>query len=223
MANAKLIVLEGCDSSGKSTQLQLIKNYFQEKKYVYEYLHFPIYGHNEASKLIAAYLRGEYGNINDVNPLFVANMYAMDRFLYLPELQKKINTNDVVILDRYVFSNMAFQAAKFDNDTQSKIMIDWIANFEFKFLELPYPNLTFFLDVPLEIIETRLNENRGGEDRNYLNGKKDIHESDMEFQKRVRENYLKLKSFKNYHIIKTDDMNPQEIFEKYKNILEIIL
>lgn len=223
MANAKLIVLEGCDSSGKSTQLQLIKNYFQEKKYVYEYLHFPIYGHNEASKLIAAYLRGEYGNLNDVNPLFVANMYAMDRFLYLPELQKKINTNDVVILDRYVFSNMAFQAAKFDNDTQSKIMIDWIANFEFKFLELPYPNLTFFLDVPLEIIETRLNENRGGEDRNYLNGKKDIHESDMEFQKRVRENYLKLKSFKNYHIIKTDDMNPQEIFEKYKNILEIIL
>jgi dTMP kinase len=223
MSDAKLIVLEGLDGSGKSTQLNLIRTYLEKHNLKYEYLHFPIYGHNEFSNVIAAYLRGEYGNINEVDPIFVANIYAMDRFLYLPTLQKQLAENDVVLLDRYVFSNMAYQGAKYNTEAQSQIMRDWINEFEFGFLELPYPDLNIFFDVPIESIEKRLEEKRDGEDRRYLNGKSDIHEMDIEFQKRVRENYLALKDYQGYKIIPTELLKPEDIFKKYKDQLDRLL
>jgi len=223
MTGAKLIVLEGLDGSGKSTQIDLIKKYLEDHNLSYEYIHFPIYGNNEASSVIAAYLRGEYGNINEVNPIFVANMYAMDRYLYLPTLQRQLMNNDVVLMDRYVFSNMAYQGAKYITETQSQIMRDWIDDFEFGFLELPYPDLDIFFDVPIESIEKRLNTREEGDTREYLNGKKDIHEADIEFQKRVRNNYLAMKDYQGYEIIPTEFMTPEQIFDKYKNTLDLLL
>lgn len=168
MESAKLICLESLDGGGKTTQCKLIQKYFIDNDLKYEYLHFPIYGHNEFSNVIAAYLRGEYGNINEVDPIFVANIYAMDRFLYLPTLQKQLSENDVVLLDRYVFSNMAYQGAKYTTEAQAQIMRDWINEFEFGFLELPYPDLNIFFDAPIELIKKRLEEKREGEDRKYL-------------------------------------------------------
>ena len=223
MFNAKLIVLEGLDASGKSTQVELIKKYFEKNNYKYSFIHFPIYGHNEASNSIASYLRGEYGDIDSVNPVFVANIYAMDRFLYLPELQKQLNDNDVVLLDRYVFSNMAFQGAKYNTETQSNIIREWIDEFEFGFLELPYPDLNVYFDVPIEIIQKRLKENRTGTDRGYLKGHVDIHEKNIEFQKRVRENYLALKGYDNFEIIETNDLMPEQIFEKYQYMIDKLM
>jgi dTMP kinase len=237
MTNAKLIVLEGLDGSGKSTQIDIIKKYFESNNLKYEYLHFPIYGHNEASKDIAAYLRGEYGNVNDVNPVFVANIYAMDRFLYLPTLQKQLLENDVVLLDRYVFSNMAFQGAKYNSDAQSKIMRDWIEEFEFGFLELPYPDLNLFLDVPIAFIEERLNIREKGDTREYLDGKKDIHEGDLDLQRKVRHNYLDMFEYDNYYAIdcarfvKCEGSDaemlslytPEELFERYRTYIDNVL
>jgi len=223
MFNAKLIVCESLDGGGKTTQCNLIKKYFEKHKYKYFYLHFPRYGHNEASNAIAAYLRGEYGDINKVNPVFVANIYAMDRFLYLPELQKQLGDNDVVLLDRYVFSNMAYQGAKYDTETQANIIHEWIDEFEFGFLELPYPDLNIFFDVPIEIIEERLNETREGDDRDYLNGKKDIHEKDIEYQKKVRENYIALRNYENFEIIETSNLSSEDVFKKYEKLLDKIM
>jgi len=219
----KLIVLSGLDSSGKSTQCKLVKQYFEENKIKYSYVHFPVYGDNEASNVIASYLKGDYGDISNVNPIFVANMYAMDRYLYFPKLQKQLLENDIVLLDRYVFCNMAYQGAKYDNETQSQIMRDWINEFEFGFLELPYPDLTIFFDVPMEIIKKRLEEDRKGEDRNYLQGKTDIHENNLTFQSKVRDNYLALKDFPNYLIVECNTLNPQEIFSNYKNYIDIAI
>jgi dTMP kinase len=230
----KLIVCEGCDCAGKSTQIDLIKKYFEEKQYKYTFIHFPTYEKNEAGKVISAYLRGEYGNINDVDPIFVANMYAMNRFLFLPQLQKHLIDDDVVLLDRYVFSNMAYQGAKYTNDTQSQIIREWIDEFEFGFLELPYPDLNIFFDIPIECIEDRLKNKREGEDRVYLDGKPDIHEIDIEFQKRVRENYLALKNYQGFEIIDCTEksrinneeyfiLNPETLFEKYKNLLDKLM
>jgi dTMP kinase len=223
MEGAKLLVLESLDGGGKSTQTDLIKKYFEKHNYKYSYVHFPVYEHNEASKVIAAYLRGEYGDINKVNPIFVANIYAMDRFLYFPELQKQLMDNDIVLLDRYVFSNMAYQGAKYDSDAQSNIISEWIDEFEFGFLELPYPDLNIFFDVPIEVIEKRLTEKREGENREYLNGKTDIHEKNIEFQKRVRERYLSLKTYDNFVIIPTENLSPEDIFKKYENMLDTLV
>jgi len=228
MNKGKLIVLEGTDGAGKSTQLNLIKKYLEEKNLKYDFLHFPKYGHNEFSEVVAKFLRGEFGTVDEVDPYFVANIYAMDRYLYKPELLEKLENNDVVLLDRYVFSNLAFQGAKFEDKEKSNAIQLWIDKFEFDFLKLPEPDLTIFLDVPMEIVEERL-KLREGEDRDYLKGLPDVHEQDIPFQKKVRENYLSLKDAENYHIVPCaalmgdgswDVFPAEELFDKYKFLLD---
>jgi dTMP kinase len=232
MGKGKLIVLEGIDGSGKGTQLKQITKYFDDSNITYVHEHFPKYGHNIFSETIAKFLRGEFGGIDDVDPYFVANIYAMDRYLYLPTLLKQLEENEVVLLDRYVFSNMAFQGAKFKLDGQSLDIKKWISDFEFKFLKLPYPDLTIFLDVPIDVIWERLARKREGDDRKYLKGKEDIHEADLGFQSRVRDNYLYLKHYTNYKIIPCAEVSgdlggqhwyvlkPEDLFESYKNYIK---
>lgn len=219
----KIISLESCDAAGKSTQSRIIERYFIKQGKKVKKLHFPMYGHNQFSELISKFLRGEFGNINEVDPLFVANIYAMDRYMYKNQLVKDLNENDIVILDRYVFSNFAFQGAKIQDVNKRYEIIDWIWKFEFNFLSLPYPDLILFFDVPIDIIEKRLNIERKGDDRNYLNGKKDIHEQNIQFQSNVRDIYLEIKNSKNYYIIDTHNKNkilkPNELFKKYKNLI----
>jgi dTMP kinase len=187
----KILVVEGGDCSGKSTQCELIKKYFNSRKLSFSHFHFPMYGHNEFSDLISRFLRGEFGGIDKVSPYFVANMYAMDRYMFLPELNKAMANNDILLLDRYVFSNIAYQAGKYPlSSKESEKIREWIIDFEFDFLKLPYPDLNLFFDVPTEIIAKRLDGERKG-DKEYLQGKqKDIHEEDMVFQERVRQNYI---------------------------------
>ena len=231
--NGKMIVLEGTDGAGKSTQIELIKKYLTEKNLKFDYLHFPKYGRNEFSAVIAKFLQGDFGGVDEVNPYFVANIYAMDRFLFLPELNKMLEENDVVILDRYVFSGMAFQAAKYFDKKKQEEIIDWIDKFEFDFLDLPYPDLTLFLNVPMETVKERLNDDREGDDRDYLEGKKDIHEQDLSFQARVNQVYFDLQAeYNDYHVVHCAEGNykgwgrvypPKELFETYKNLLEEIL
>ena len=227
--NAKLIVVESIDGGGKSTQCELIKKYFETRKLTFSHFHFPMYGHNEFSNIIAKFLRGEFGSIDTVSPYFVANIYAMDRFMFLPTLKEALKTVDVVLLDRYVFSNIAYQAAKYPLASKETDDIrTWILNFEFDFLNLPYPDLNIFFDVPIKITKERLETKREGSDRDYLNGKIDIHEADFIFQERVRQNYLDIMTGINCKIVSctmgtTENANlgggyfvfkPQDLFKK---------
>ena len=233
--NGKLIVLEGVDSSGKSTQIKQITKYLEKNNLTYDFLHFPKYGHNEFSEVIAKFLRGEFGGIDDVNPYFVANIFAMDQFLYKPELLQKLEDNDVVLLDRYVFSNIAFQGAKFDNPMESGNIQTWISDFAFEFNELPYPDLTLFLDVPIDIVKDRLKERKVDDDpygdRDYLQGKQDIHEADLNFQSKVRDIYLSLEKATNYHTIDCAIpldgewyvLSPEDLFNSYKELIKITI
>jgi dTMP kinase len=156
----------------------------------------------------------------------------------LPELEKAIEENDVVLLDRYVFSNLAYQGAKYKDEIESAKIKNWIHQLEFGFLKLPYPDLNIFFDVPMEIVEERLGNKRVGQDREYLQGKKDIHEADLGFQSKVRDNYLGLVGATNYEIVScarvlltanidgsTDYqvLSPDDLFETYKSHLDYIL
>ena len=236
MEKGKLIVLESCDGAGKSTQIQLITKYFESANLKCVHEHFPKYGHNEFSDIIAKFLRGEFGGVNDVDPYFVANIYAMDRFMYLPTLLKQLEENDVVLLDRYVYSNIAFQCAKVKDNVERIKLLKWIEEFEFEFLKLPRPNLTLFLDVPIDVVKERLTD-RKGEDREYLEGKQDIHEADLDFQSTVTDIYkglslilnkglYSLSEDKNYHIVecvKNDKiLTPEEIFNSYKSRINVL-
>lgn len=220
---ASIIVLESCDAGGKSTQVKFIVKHYESIGKKVKHIHFPMYGHSIFSDLISKFLRGDFGNIGEVDPKFVANIYAMDRYMYKNQLIKDLEDNDIVIMDRYVHSNIAFQCAKM-NDLDAIKSAQQISNFEFNFLELPYPDLILYFDVPIETIEKRLNSNRVGSDRDYLDGGKDIHEADIEFQKKVRKEYLHMKEYRNYYIIQCNDgekiYNPIELFNGYKGLLK---
>jgi dTMP kinase len=227
----KLICLESADGAGKTTQIDLITKYFEENKLSYVCYHFPTYNHNQFSSIIAKFLKGDFGKSSDVDPLFVASIYAMDRFRFLPDLEKALAENDVVLLDRYVYSNIAYQCAKFNNVEESLKMKEWIFEFEFNFLNLPYPDLSLFLNVPIEIIKERLATERKGKNCEYLNGSKDIHEEDLKLQENVIHMYKMLKNESNCKLIQSAinvdnswvPFKPKELFNLYKNDLNHLL
>ena len=185
-----LIVLEGLDGAGKSTQISLMQSYFESCGKDVRLLHFPRFDAPVYGDMIARFLRGELGAIDQVHPLVIALLFAGDRNDAAPMLRKWLDEGSIVILDRYVYSNIAFQCAKAKNEKEEEIVREWILNTEFSVFSIPKPDLNIFLDVPIGFVNKKLNETREGEEREYLKGKRDIHEADILFQQRVREIYL---------------------------------
>jgi dTMP kinase len=187
------VVIEGLDGSGKSTQMVLLKDYLKRQGILFKYLHFPRLEEGIYGKLIARFLRGEMGTNEDVDPYLVALIFAGDRSDAAPVIRKWMKEGALVIVDRYVYSNIAFQCAKLESLTERDRLRDWILELEFGYNRLPRPDVNLFLHVPLEFIRSQLENPRDGEDRSYLKGAKDIHESSLEFQEQVRLEYLRLR------------------------------
>jgi dTMP kinase len=114
-------------------------------------------------------------------------MYAGDRFDFKPRLEKWLQQDTVVLLDRYLYSNVAYQCAKFQNESEQQALRKWILQLELDYYALPKPDLNIFLDVPFEFTAANLSERRIGNDREH-----DIHEADLKFQADVRKMYLSL-------------------------------
>ena len=187
-----LIVLEGLDGAGKSTQVHKLKKYLEGLSSNLEYIHFPRYDAPVYGNLISKFLRGGFGPIEAVHPQLVALLFAEDRHSALPSIKGTLERGGTVLLDRFVYSNIAYQCAKISDRAEREEVRNWILDTEFGTFGLPKPDLNLFLDVPIEFVEESLNANRAGQDRDYLQGQKDIHEASIEFQKKVRETYLEL-------------------------------
>jgi len=185
-----LIVLEGLDGAGKSTQVKLLDGYLKSAGMKTRFLHFPRYEAPVYGDLIARFLRGDFGDNDTVHPQLVALLYSLDRIDAAPVIREWLEQDYCVILDRYVYSNIAFQCAKVKDSAQAERLREWIFNFEYTVSGIPKPDFNIFLDVPTDFVDRQLKHNRSGSDRDYLEGKSDIHESSIEFQKRVREIYL---------------------------------
>lgn len=185
-----LIVIEGLDGAGKSTQIQLLRKYLKNEGRVCDYLHFPRHDAPFFGELISKFLRGEFGKLEEVDPYLVAMIYAGDRLDASELLKSWLKMDHIVILDRYVFSNIAYQCAKINKKSERNVLRDWILSLEFNHNNIPEPLLNIFLDVPFSFTETQLLGNRDGADREYLNGSSDIHENSLSFQEKVRNVYL---------------------------------
>ena len=184
------IVLEGLDGAGKSTQITKLRDMFRTKGVESEYLHFPRFDAPVYGELIARFLRGDLGSVESVNPYLVALLYAGDRADAASTIRKWLSDGKVVIVDRYVYSNIGYQCAKIADSAERNTLREWILHTEFEEFGIPKPDLSLFLDVPFAFTERKLTEVREGEDREYLQGGKDIHEASLDLQRRVREVYL---------------------------------
>jgi dTMP kinase len=188
----RFVVFEGLDGCGKSTQIQLLGDYLRRQILPYEQIHFPRVNESIFGRLVAEFLRGELGNIEDVPPVLTAFLYAGDRAVANTLIREWRKGGRYVVADRYVYSNMAFQGAKVDDTVEKSKLLRWIEELEYGYFGLEKPDISFYLHVPFEFIAEQLNRDREGQDRCYLQGKADIHEGSLLLQKRVEEEYMTL-------------------------------
>lgn len=224
--NAMLVVLEGLDGAGKSTQVKKLRTYLESLFGSLEYIHFPRYNAPVYGDLISRFLRGDFGSNETVHPQLVALLFAEDRHGAAPSMKQILENGGHVLLDRYVYSNIAYQCAKLSDPKEAEDLREWIFNTEYGRFELPKPDLNIFLDVPIGFVESKLRSQRGGADRDYLEGGQDIHEADIEFQKRVRAIYQRQCEIDPRFIrIDCSDeygqmLPPGEIFAKVKAVVD---
>jgi dTMP kinase len=182
---SKIIVLEGLDGAGKSTQVKLIQDYLKNNKKTSISIHFPIDNNDIYINEIYKELKGKSSY---KNPYVIATLFALNRAHFLPKLLNYMETYDFIIIDRYIASNIAYQQALLNNPYRDikTFIIDMERNFG-----LPFPDLTLFIDIPLDTLKNRL-INRTGEDRNYLKENEQDQYEKIEFLSKVRDNYLNL-------------------------------
>jgi len=215
----KFAVIEGLDGSGKSTQIKLLRKHLDDNNIKHKYLHFPRAGTGVYGELVARFLRGELGDITQVNPYLVALIFAGDRDDAKEEIRKWIAEGYFVLIDRYVNSNIAFQCAKLPTLEERNQLTEWILKLEFEYNNLPVPDISLFLDVPFDFTQKQLKNQRQGDDREYLKGAVDIHEENLDFQGIVRQVYLSLEGYPDYKILNCANeageiLKPDEIFNK---------
>ncbi len=218
----KLFVIEGVDGAGKSTQIKMLSDFFKKRGYDCEYLHFPRTKSPYFGELIARFLRGDFGSLNEVNPYLVAMLYAGDRMDASVEISDWLKNGKIVLLDRYTYSNIAYQCAKLDNKKAQDELRKWILALEFEHFSIPQPDLNIFLDVPFSFTEKKLSDTRSGDDRSYLHGNSDIHEESIPFQKKVRDIYFRI-SQTDRRLALVDCSNAQGIILKPEEIFTVII
>ena len=223
------IVLEGLDGAGKSTQIRQLLEWLEKEGRMYEYIHFPRFDTPVYGELVARFLRGELGAVEEVNPHLVALIYAGDRRDAAMTIRRWLAEKKVVIIDRYVISNIAYQCAKLGSDEEKAALRDWILDLEYGENAIPKPDATLFLDVPFAFTRRNLAKERSGDDREYLQGKEDIHEASLDLQQAVREVYLdEERRDPTLRVIDCSDgqgnmLPPEETFRKIREYLTPIL
>ncbi|WP_436485858.1 dTMP kinase [Chitinophaga sp. ARDCPP14] len=187
--SSKFIAVEGLDGAGKSTQIDLLTKYLESKNEKTRFVHFPRSNQGMFGELIAKFLRGEFGDVKNVHPQLVALLFAEDRKEFATTINQWLSDGYFVLVDRYVLSNIAFQCAKLHTNEEKQYLRNWINEFEYNYNKIPKPHFSIYLDVPFSFTESALTKRRANEDREYLQGKDDIHEADFSLQLAVKKEY----------------------------------
>ena len=172
----KLIVIEGTDGSGKSTQFKRLTQRLSDENRIFQKLVFPQYA-EPSSALIRMYLGGEFGTKpTDVNPYAASSFYAVDRYASYKKVWGEFyEKGGLVVSDRYTTSNAVHQASKVEGQAQ-KDFLKWLYEFEYDQLGLPCPDLIIYLDVPTDFTEQMMRRREAD-----THTSADIHEQDMEY------------------------------------------
>lgn len=202
----KLIVIEGLDGSGKSTQIEYLKNKLSGRN-VHQ-IKLPDYD-SDSSALVKMYLRGDFGKKpEDVNAYAASAFYAVDRFAnYKMKWKEFYDNGEIIISDRYTTSNAYHQATKIPKDDRAEFFY-WLEDFEYGLLGIPEPNAVIYLDMPIEISQKMMTERYHGDET-----KKDIHESNLEYLYKCREAALDAADKMGWYVVKCNNGNEPRAVE----------
>ena len=221
MGKGKLIVIEGTDCSGKETQSKLLVKNLNLLGINSICLSFPMYNTPTGRIIGEAFLgKGKdkeswfkEGSVK-VDPRIASLYYAADRKYNFDIIEDYLDKGYYVIIDRYVSSNMAHQGAKIEDPEERFNLFNWIDKLEYWLLDLPKPDITFFLHVPYKY-SMELMKNRS--DLDSL-------EKDEEYQRNSIKAYLELSSFYNWKVIECiKDEELKSIEDINKEILDIVV
>ena len=225
----KLIVIEGTDCSGKETQTNLLMKRLYEEGYSVEKLSFPMYD-TPTGKIIGSTLLGkpqmcrdllkeEHGFFpeggGNIDPIAAIYLYAADRRYNLPKIREALDNNDILILDRYVPSNMAHRGGLEKDKLMRKYYYDLIDKLEYEISELPRPDQTIFLYMPY-LAACELKKNREEE--------LDETETNEEYLKLSEKAFLELAKIYNYDKIDcaTEDDKPRSIEAIHEDVYQAV-
>ncbi|MBI4037833.1 dTMP kinase [Candidatus Curtissbacteria bacterium] len=177
MNKGKLIVFEGADGTGKSTQARLLFAYFKKKKIPAVLFSFPQY-QSAWGKMVRRYLNGEFGDVHEVSPYLASVLYAGDRLLASAKIEKWLAEGKIVVCDRYVASNIAHQGAKMKSQSEKSKYVKWLEDLEFDVHKIPKPDIVVLLTLPPKSAQKFMKQR-------VL----DIHEKDVVYQEKVAETF----------------------------------
>jgi len=179
------IVIEGTDGSGKTVQFKRLLKRIKRQGFKCKVLDFPQYGRPSAY-FIENYLKGKYGQWQQVNPYQASLFYALDRFEISSQIKKWLAQGKIVLSNRYVASNLGHQGAKIKNKKNRKNFFFWINNLEYKILQIPKPDLNIFLHLPAAIAYELIKKREKGGIK-----KRDIHEN-LDHLRKAEKVYLEV-------------------------------
>ena len=190
-----LIVIEGLDGAGKKTQTTLLIQVLTEMGYFIMTKDFPQYEQSFFGKIIGDFLIGRYGDPTRIDPKYSSLLYAGDRLEAKEELDQAEKNGKIIVLNRYVPSNLAYNLAKMPDATlEDKVkFVKYVEEMEYGVNKILLPNLVLYLDIPVQVANGCIDKK---EEREYLkesaNTKKDMYESNLFFQTQVRDVYVEL-------------------------------
>lgn len=183
-----LIAIEGIDGSGKGTQSARLVESLRSAGYRTAMLQFPRYSATNFGKAIGDFLNGKFGDLNQVHPQLAAVLYAGDRYESRELLLSLLQENDIVVLDRFVGSNLAHQAARLDGAARAELTA-WIEQIEFGVFRLPKPSLTVLIDMSSQWSRELVARKAA---RDYTTREADLQEQDLPYLEKVRRCYQDL-------------------------------
>lgn len=184
----KLVAVEGTDGGGKGTQVREMVRRARAEGFQVQTEDFPSYGEEPFGTTIGRFLKGEFGALHEINPYIPAGIYAADRLQHAPAIRDALEKGLLVVSNRYVGSNLAHGAAKFEDRGDAYRYIKEIERLEFEMYGIPRPALNVVLDVNPRIAQS--NVDKKGK-RDYVGGDaRDIAEEDLEHQMSASQWYL---------------------------------
>lgn len=208
----KLIVITGPDGCGKATQAKLLLKNLKQNNFPVETMDFPQYKKNFFGKMAGDYLIGKFGNTLEIDPHLASMLYAGDRWESMSQIIDWLDKGKIVVCDRYIGDNFLHQGSKIANVAKREEFFQWLYNLEFNVFTAQHADITFYLDVSLEISLKLLEEKNAKKRKDYTGGEKDGHENEKHLRKvrEISEDLIKRFDWIKVDCIKNSELMPPE-------------